>query len=132
MRRRNKSKRTGVVAVEMAICVPLLLLLLVMMLDIWRAHHCTTSLQAMAESGAQYGSIGNLHSTDTTQIESAALLNRFTENNPKIDSWVETHNGESYIVCKASVVFDWFSPIPNLPNTLQAQRTYIIHQRKGM
>lgn len=125
-----RTKRSGAVAVEMAICAPLLCFFLLAAIDIWRLYVNNASLIAVAEGGAQYGSINPWHSTHTSGIQKAALLNNACEDTPTVESSIHsaTHGKytNTYITVTATVPFQFFTPVPGMPNQLTAKRSYIV------
>ena len=63
----------GQAIVEMAIVLPLLLLLLVGVVDFGRIYYTTQTVAQAARAGAQYGAQDNAYSTDIAGMKQAAL-----------------------------------------------------------
>lgn len=124
MRNQTPHRRPGAAAVEFAIIAPIILLLFVQMIDIWRvsAHH--QSCFAMAHAGAIMGTQDKATDAD---IESAALANNTCDNLPKVYVERSTINGRDFVSVLVEVKFDWFTPLP-MPNKVSARRTYVVPQ----
>ncbi|HEY2823113.1 MAG TPA: TadE/TadG family type IV pilus assembly protein [Candidatus Acidoferrum sp.] len=70
--RRNGARETGQTILEMALMLPLLLLLLVGVIEIGRYAYFDILISNAARAGAQYGAQSVIHSADSAGIKNAA------------------------------------------------------------
>jgi Flp pilus assembly protein TadG len=146
LRQRLQSSARGSALVELAMALPLLVLILVGTIDFARAFHMAIVLQNAARAGAQYGSISTGNASDTTGMNSAVTTsaavdigtvsassseNCFcaTDSNPAASSvaCTATCSSGSHLVVSVTVTaastFSTVTRFPGIPHTFSISRS---------
>ncbi|MBI4320035.1 MAG: pilus assembly protein [Chloroflexi bacterium] len=129
MRTTSRGSRSGQSLVEMALLLPMVLLILTGTVDLGRLAYANVSISNAAYVGAQYGSASPDYALDTSGIQNRVIaetttLHGMTGSNPSVMSTSGTDAyGNQYV--SVSVAFN-FAPVvsyPLLPATLSFTRT---------
>jgi Flp pilus assembly protein TadG len=110
--------RRGAALVEAAVLAGLLAFLFLMVVDYARIFYCTVTLENAASAGALYASRDASHSTDTTAISAAALLDAGDLSpTPKVTSSTGTDsNGDNTVTVTVTYTFSTIASYPGIPN----------------
>lgn len=143
--RRHCSSIRGSAAVEAAVLLPLLILLMLGIIDLGRFSYAMISVATAARNGAVYGSKSAVNAIDKTGIAEAVRLEMvsvpgYSSSNPAIkssrktnanddDSDVDAADGQTDYSVKVKVSFDFNTliPYPALPSTMTIARK--VHMR---
>lgn len=121
--------RRGVVAVEAAIVLPVLLIFAVAVIDVGRFGRIADSLSNAARNGAQYAMVNTSSATDTTGIRNAVMtemsyLPNTSSTNPNVSAAVVTVSGTKFV--QVSVTYNmsgtnYFNlfPLSSMTRTVQ-------------
>ena len=142
-RRIERSRGQGLV--EMAVVLPLLLLLFVGVIDFGRVYYTTMTVAHAARAGAQYGAQNNTTSSDIPGMEQAALDAAGDVSDVTADArqFCQCASGQSvdcildpdtcpegvqqvYVQVTAEKVFTTMMQYPGIPNTADVKRQVTI------
>jgi Flp pilus assembly protein TadG len=123
--RPNKQNRSGAAVVELAILLPLLVVLFLMATDFARVFYFSLTLTNCARAGALYASDPIRASESSFGSARAAALADATNLSPSptitevigVDA-----SGRSYVEVTAAYTFNSIAAIPPIPNQLNLQR----------
>ena len=133
--RKTSIPRRGVAALEFAICLPVLVLLMLGCLDFGRFAYALIAITNAAEEGATYWSLNPTESQATVEQfavdEVQAALNpdltvaevTATKDDPEVGDRVDRR-----ITVQVSYVFNAIVPWPGLPTTVTLNRTVVMPQ----
>jgi Flp pilus assembly protein TadG len=131
MLRQRTASRSGVAAVELAVLLPLLVLLFVLAVDWSRVFYYYVVIDNCARNGAVYASdaYSNVGSP-YKDITAAALADApNVQPTPTVTSATGTDaNGHAYAECTVSYTFRTVSNFPLVPSTTQIVRTVRVYQ----
>ena len=122
----NRPRRRASAAVELAIMLPFLLLLLVICVDFARIYRLSLTLTNCARNGALYGSIDPSYAKDTSGIQNAALIDAgdLAPQTPSVNS--KTGNdasGYPYVSVTVTGTFQTITRYPGIPSPMTVART---------
>lgn len=117
----NIVRRRGQALVELAIVLPLLVLLLLAAVDYGRVFFYFQQVESAAAAGAQIGCLGSASSTNAVLISSNALLqaNAMSSFTPTVSSTCT----DGVLTVSVSAQFRPFIAWPFLPTNVPMQRT---------
>ena len=118
---KNNRNFCGQALLELAITLPLLLLLLLGAVDFGRLYYHFQAVESAATAGAQYGSAASHLAVHTNGISRAALGQTadLNSNSVQVISWVTN----SVLTVTVNSTFSTMVPWPLLPNRLPLSRT---------
>lgn len=120
------SRREGVAAVELAVLLPLLILLFVIAVDVGRIFHFSLTIQNCARAGAAYASDPHVaHESPFSTVEEAAQADAPNLSPPpKITTQIGLDAaGRSYVEVTAAHTFSSISHFPGIPHQIDLART---------
>ena len=87
MLRRNRPSEAGQSVIELALLMPLLLVMVMGIVDVGRMFYLTMALTGAARAGAQYGSRGQVYASNTAGIQAAAAAEAVSIGSASGGSW---------------------------------------------
>jgi Flp pilus assembly protein TadG len=124
--RASRCQRPGVAVVELAVLLPLLVLLFVITIDFARVFYFSLSLTNCARAGALYAcDPASAGESPYPSVEAAALADATNLSpQPKITSTSGTDNqGRKYVSVTADYSFDTITGFPGIPTKVPLTRT---------
>jgi Flp pilus assembly protein TadG len=127
---RRKCPQLGSAVVELAILLPLLVLLLVIAIDFARVYYYSLSLTHCAQAGALYASDPTKAAESPFPSAEAAALADATNFSPQ--PVITTHSGtdslgRKYVSVTAEYTFETVTGFPGIPNQVPLSRTVTMY-----
>jgi len=119
------NRRVGVAVVELAVLLPLLILLFVIAVDVGRIFHFSLTIQNCARAGAVYASDPHVaHESPFSTVEEAAQADAPNLSPPPtITSQIHLDAaGRSYVEVTAAHTFSSITRFPGIPHKLELAR----------
>jgi Flp pilus assembly protein TadG len=116
--------RRGIAATELALLLPVLLLLFAGTIDLARAFRIKAIVTSCAAAGAVYGSSDPTHDSDTAGIQQAAQAEAADLSPlPTVSSTTETDGAYTNVVVTVTYPFQPITGVLGLPNPWSITRT---------
>lgn len=115
----------GQMMVEMALLLPVLILILAAAADFGRAFTAYIAISGVAREGAAYGMLSKANAEDSDAIESAALADAPTiwGEAPSVSSTTATDSfGYQYVQVTVTYQFTPIMQVPGIPSVLNMNR----------
>jgi len=130
----KSQRRLGAAVVELAVLLPLLVLIFILTIDFARVYYCSLSLMNCARAGALYACDPTTTAESPFASAQAAALADATNLNPQPTvtsvSGVDAQ-GRAYVTVTASYVFQTITGFPGLPAQVPLQRSVTMFQAAG-
>jgi Flp pilus assembly protein TadG len=126
MIRQRKQRRKGIAAVEMAVVLPLLVLLLLITIDFSRIFYYTAVMRFCARDGALYACQNPTQAADSAGIQNAALLDDslLPMGSSNVSSSTGTDaNGNPTVTCTLTYTFTTITSFPGIPNSVSLSKS---------
>jgi Flp pilus assembly protein TadG len=121
---RQRDRRRGAAAAEMALIAPTLIFILVAGTDFSRLFYYYVTVTSCARNGALYGCQDTVHSTDTVGIQTAAQADaRNLSSLPSVSSSTTTVGGNTYVSVTVNYSFTTIFAYPGIPSTVALSQT---------
>lgn len=133
---RPRASQRGQGMVELAVTLPLVVLILVAIADLGRIFYADVTLTSAAQSGALYASSSAVAAVDTTGIRNAALADTSTlfgrtSSNPSVTSSVYAGlYGAPTVAVTTTFTFQPIFPYPLLPHSFTMARSASVRIRQ--
>jgi len=125
------TSRRGAAVVELAVLLPLLVLLFIGTVDFGRIFYFSLTLQNAARAGALYASDPETqHESPFASVQEAALADATNlDPQPTITQTSGTDGtGRNYVEVTASYTFDTITGFPGIPSTVDIRRTVRMYE----
>ena len=117
---RSRSRKSGQALAELAIVLPVLLIIAFGATDFARIYYHKMTVDCAAQAGAQYGSLSYANAADTAGIAQLAMKQFPTNITPQVDSSLGTNN---FVTVSVSYVFNTVVKWPGVPNRVPLSST---------
>lgn len=129
------ASEAGQSIVEIALSIPVLLVLLIGTLEGARALLATVVLTSAVAAGAQYGALSSANASDSTGIAAAVRTEAgsigATPSNPVVTGSTGTDGyGEKYVAVTATFTWSSLFAYPGLPRSLAITRSATLQVRR--
>ena len=129
--KRQRSHRRGIAAVELAVLLPFLAVLLVLAVDWSRIFYCSVTIENCARNGAMYVSdpYSAVLSPYATMIDAALADAPNLSPQPTVSSATGTDSdNHAYVECTVKYDFKTLTRLPLIPQTSTVTRTVRVYQ----